>query len=186
MLEKIIDSCKYVCDNPKYVKIDYDKLDSFVDNINSYKLKNWLLYNLYNLLDLDIELIINMLLIFESICYSFWGSSKWIISTNEGNKDGSDALLYIMIKYVRDNKNIDFSEMSFGAFANLLKGNVEIPLLEERYKTVVSVSQIVNEKMGGSFYKYIYNVRNDKELFEIIVRNFSCFKDERTYNGKTI
>lgn len=186
MLEDIKDTCKCVMDNSKYVKINYDKLDDFINHIDYDKLKNWLLYNPYNLLELGVERIINFLLIFESIDYSFWGNPKWEIDTNDGKKDGSDALLYAMIMYVKETKNTDFSKVSFDEFKDLLKGNVEIPLLKERYETVVNISKVVNEKMGGSFYNYIKDIYSDKELFNIIVNNFESFRDEREYEGKTI
>ena len=50
MLEKILLSCEYVMKNSKHVKINYSKLDSFIKNIKCKELKNWLLYNPYNLL----------------------------------------------------------------------------------------------------------------------------------------
>lgn len=186
MLDDIICSCKYVMDNSQHVKINYDKLDDFINHIDCNKLKNWLLYNPYNLLDLDIEKIINFLLIFESIDYSFWGNPKWEIDTAEGKKDGSDALLYATLMYVKETKNTDFSKMSFDEFKNLLKGNIEIPLLKERYETVVNISKTVNETMNGNFYNYIKEIKSDKELFNVIINNFESFIDEREYEGKKI
>lgn len=91
-----------------------------------------------------------------------------------------------MISYVEKYENTDFSNMTFDEFKNMLKGNTLIPLIEERYKTIVSISKIVNDKMNGSFYNYIKNIYEDKELFEIIINNFPSFKDEREYKGKTI
>ena len=186
MLEDIKDTCKYVMENSQHVKINYDNLDDFINHIDYDKLKNWLLYNPYNLLELGIERIINFLLIFEAIDYSFWGNPKWEIDTNDGKKDGSDALLYKMVMYVKETKNTDFSKVSFDEFKNLLNGNVEIPLLKERYETVVNISKVVNKKMDGSFYNYIKDIYSDKELFNIIVNNFESFRDEREYEGKTI
>ena len=81
------------------------KLDEFICNIEYTNLKNWILYNPYNILEMDIELVINFLLYFEAIDYSFWGSPKWCIDTEEGNKDGSDALLYCMLNYFKTDKN---------------------------------------------------------------------------------
>lgn len=186
MLNEIRTTCNYVAHNSEYVKINYDKLDKFINDIEYGNLKNWLLFNPYNLLELDVETIINFLLIFESIDYSFWGQPKWEINTEEGIKDGSDALLYVMIKYVKETRNTDFSKLSFEEFEKLLKGNVAIPLLEERYETIVNVSTIVNERMNGSFYKFIKEIHVDTKLFDIIINNFESFKDEREYKGKTI
>ena len=186
MLNKIKSSCKFVADNSKYVKINYDELDKFINNIDCSNLKNWLMYDPYNLLELNVETIINFLLIFESIDYSFWGQPKWKIDTEEGIKDGSDALLYAMLKYVKKTKKTDFSNISLNEFKKLLKGNVDIPLLEKRYKTIVGISKIVNERMNGNFYKFIKNITSDTQLFDIIISNFESFKDERIYDGKTI
>lgn len=186
MLDKIKNTCQYVVDNSKYVKINYVKLKDFINNLNPKNLKDWILYNPYNILELDIETLINFLLIFQSIDYSFWGQPKWEVITDDGVKDGSDALLYIMLKYVKETKNTDFSSMTIDEFRQLLKGNIEIPLLKERYKTISDISKIVNENMNRSFYKYIKDINADIELFNIIISNFESFKDERTYNGRTI
>ena len=186
MLDKIKNSCKYVVENSEHVKIDYSKLDDFITNIDCNNLKNWLLYNPYNLLDLDIETLVNFLLVFESIDYSFWGQQKWTIETEDGLKDGSDALLYDMLKYAKKLGNATFNDVSFNEFRNILKGNIEIPFLEERYKTISEINEIVNKKMSGNFYKYIKNITSDTELFNLIINNFESFKDERIYDGKVI
>ena len=45
MLQKVIDSCKYVMNNAKYVTINYDKLNEFITTINCKELKHWLSNN---------------------------------------------------------------------------------------------------------------------------------------------
>lgn len=132
------------------------------------------------------ETIINFLLIYESIDFSFWGNPKWSIETTSGKLDGSIALLYALLNYVKKEKTTDFSNISTEKFSNILKGTPEIPLLEERFKIIKEVSTIVNKKMQGNFYQYIKPITSDKELFEIIINSFPNFKDERTYNNKTI
>ena len=113
MLESVIDSCKYVMDNAKYVIINYDKLNEFITTINC-------------------------------------------------------------------------KELSYEEFKLMLKGNVEIPFIQERYETLIQTSKIVKEKMNGNFYKYVYSIHSDIELFEVIIDNFPSFKDERKYDEKTI
>jgi hypothetical protein len=109
-------------DNSEFVEINYDKLDEFIKEIDCRNLVNWLTYNPYKLLDLDIDVIVNFLLYFEAIDYSFWGLPKWTIETDEGLKDGSDALLYAMLKYVKDTKNVDFGSLSLDEFRKILAG----------------------------------------------------------------
>ena len=186
MLENIKSSCKYVSNNAKHVNINYNVLEEFVTKINCDDLKHWLSSNPYNLLELGIERIVNLLLIYESIDYSFWGNPKWTIETDEGLKDGADTLLFVMIKYVREHNNTDFSKLTLEEFSNLLKGNVEISLIEERYNTIIDICNIVNNSMNGNFYRYIFDIKTDVELMNIIVNNFNQYKDERVYTGKTI
>lgn len=186
MLENIIICCNYVSKNSKHVTIDEEKLNLFVENIKDIKMNHWLSSSPFGLLDLAVETIINFLLIYESINFSFWGEPKWTIDTNFGKLDGSIALLYVLLQYVKESKSTDFSNISKKDFLKILKGNIKIPLFEERFKIVKEVSAIVNDKMQGNFYQYIKDITSDIELFETIIANFPSFKDERLYNKQTI
>ena len=186
MLDKIIKSCKYVTNNSKSVKINETNLDKFIEKIKKVETEHWLVFSPYNLLDLPTETIINFLLVYEAIDFSFWGNPKWTINTENGKEDGSIALLYAILKYVKERNTTDFSNITKDEFEELLKGNIEIPLFEERYNIIRNVSKIVNEKMNGNFYTFIKDVTLDTELFKIIVKYFLNFKDERIYNNKKI
>ena len=137
-------------------------------------MKHWFTSSPFGLLDLSDETIINFLLIYESINFSFWGEPKWTIDTNIGKLDGSIALLYVLLQYVKESKSTDFSSMSKKEFLKILKGNIKIPLFEERFKIIKEVSAIVNDKMQGNFYQYIKDITSDIELFETIIANFPC------------
>lgn len=186
MLDKIIKSCKYVANNSKLVKINETNLDKFIGKIKKVETEHWLAFSPYNLLDLPTETIINFLLVYEAIDFSFWGNPKWTINTENGKEDGSIALLYTILKYVKERNTTDFSNITKDEFEELLKGNIEIPLFEERYNIIRNVSKIVNEKMNGNFYTFIKDVTLDTELFIIIVKYFPNFNDERIYNNKKI
>ena len=91
--------------------------------------------------------------------------------------------MYSLLNYINNN---DLTNISFEEFSNILKGNVEIPFLKERYETISSISKAVNERMNGNFYNFIKDINEDNELFNIIISNFKEFYDERTYNNKEI
>ncbi len=186
MLDKIIKSCKYVANNSKSVKINETNLDKFIGKIKKIETEHWLAFSPYNLLDLPTETIINFLLVYEAIDFSFWGNPKWTIDTDNGKEDGSIALLYAILKYVKERNTTDFSNITKDEFREILKGNVEIPLFEERYHIIRDVSKIVNENMNGNFYEFIKGITIDMELFNIIIEYFPNFKDERKYREKTI
>ena len=186
MLDKIITSCKYISENSRTVKINEKKIDEFINQIKEIKPKHWLSFSPYNLLELPVDTIINFLVVYEAIDFSFWGNPKWTIDTSDGKEDGSIALLYVILKYVREKNTTDFSNITRDEFRKILGGNVEIPLFEERYNIIKNVSKVVNENMNGNFYKFIKDITIDRELFNIIIKYFPNFKDERKYKEKTV
>ncbi len=184
MFNKIIKSNEFVIENAKYIKINNDEIKKFAENVKQVNIQNWLFNVPFNLLDESIDTIIEFLLYFEAIDFSFWGNPKWEIQTEKGKQDGSIALMYAMLKYIKENKNFDnITKEKFGEY---LKGNIEIPLFKERYNILKNINNVVKEKMNGSFYKAIYNLKTDEELFDFIINNFKDFEDTRTYKGKTI
>lgn len=186
-LEQVLDTSSYVYENSKHVKIDIGKVKELAkDNKFMEKTVHWLSSNPYGILDLDVEDIINFLVIFDSIDCSFWGNPKWTIKTDKGDIDGAIALMYALLRLREDKGNLDFERITFEEFSGALKGNVEIPLLEKRYKVVSQVSKIINKKMQGNFYHYIKNITKDIVLFNTIINNFQSFEDTRTYDNKTI
>lgn len=185
ILDNIVDTCNYVSNDSKHVKIDLNRLFDFAKNINGLQMQNWLYSSPFGLLENDTKLIIDFLLYFEAIDFSFWGTPKWTIKTDDGELDGSIALMYVMLKYVKT-FGTNLSTLTLEEFKNILAGNSEIPLLEERFHIIKNVNKVVNQKMNGSFYEYTKNINNDKDLFQIIIKFFPNFKDERIYKGKKI
>ena len=178
--------CYYVMEHAKHVYICKRKVDEFAKEIELLDHTFWLSSNPYQLFSLPISDIIHFMLLFDSIDYSFWGNPKWTVITDEGPKDGSDALLYVLLKYVKQHSISELYQISFSDFKTLLQGNVEIPFLKERYETIHEISSIVKERMNGNFYQCIKNITLDTELLDYIVKNFPSFCDVRTYLGKTI
>lgn len=186
MLDKILETSNYVYNNAKYVKIDLSEIKKVAQSINCQNLKHWLQNNPFGLLDLNVDDIINFLVIFDSIDCSFWGNPKWMVETKEGKIDGAFALMYCLLNLRKQKGHLNFEQISFEEFSEALKGNIDIPLLNERYVVLKNISEIINQRMDGNFYNYIKNVTSDIELFNIIINNFPSFEDTRNYNGKTI
>lgn len=179
MLEKIYETSKYVSEHSKYVKINYEVIDQFIDSFNETVF--WLNSNPFNILDLNYKDIINFLIIYHTIGdYCFWGNPKWEIQTDLGKLDGSFAIMYLILERYKKNKNF---EMSFDEFKELLKGNIEIPLLKQRYEQLT----MMNKYLGGnSFYEQIENIYDDNTLLNYIIENLTYFEDERNYGNKKI
>ena len=187
MLDNVLDTCKYVVDNSKYVKINYNNIDSLIDELLAFNNVHYLTKVPYKVYDMSTQDIVNFLLIYDSIDFSFWGKPKW---TLDNGLDGGIALLHSIYNLFKDKDSIEvykyLENISIEEFSNILKGNIEIPLLKERYDIVTSIAHIANTKMDGNFYKYIENMNNDVDIFNTIITNFNSFIDTRIYNDKTI
>lgn len=179
MLNQIRETTQYVCDNSEYVFINYKVIDKLIKGFKTSSF--WLSSNPFDILSLDYKEIINFLIIYHTIGdYCFWGNPKWTIDTDIGQLDGSFAIIYIILNRLKASKSFD---MSFDDFKNMLKGNVEIPLLNERYEELVTMNNILGK---NSFYEMIKDYTDDNSLFNYIVDTFPYFHDVRNYKGKKI
>ena len=190
MLDKVLETSKFVVNNTKHVKINYDKANELIDELLKFDNVHYLTKVPYGVYDMSTRDIINFLLIYDSIDFSFWGNPKWTINVNGKDLDGGIALLHCIFNMFdgRDSLEVykQLENMTLEDFKEILKGNIDIPLLEERYKIVSSIAEIVNKKMNGSFYDYIKDMNTDQEIFKTILNNFSGFEDTRTYKGQTV
>ena len=183
ILEKIDESIKYVKDNSKYVKINYDKIDELINEGHFNNVSYWLDSNPFGLLDMPIRDVINFLLIYHTIGdYCFWGEPKWEIDTENGKLDGSYAILYILINRYKNKYDFNMSMLSFSV---MLDGNVEIPLLMERYDCLCEMNRYLR-KLKNDFYDEIKDMNDDKTLFNYIISKLSYFKDECSYKDEKI
>ena len=182
-IDKLNTSYQYVVNNSKSVKINYAKIDSLINQINNSSVKYWLDSNPYDIMDMDVNDIINFLLIYHAIGdYCFWGNPKWEVETDLGTMDGSFAIMYIILKRFKVNKNFD---MTMDEFKELLKGNVTIPLLKDRYQNLVTMNQMLKDN-NKSFYDMIKDFNTDSELLSFIINNFPYFKDISIYDNQEI
>lgn len=183
LLNKISSSTKYVVENSKYVKINYNNIDKIINNGNFDKISYWLENNPFGILDMGYRDLVNFMLVYHTIGdYCFWGEPKWEIETEVGKLDGSYAIMYILIKRFKENKNFD---MSIEEFRDMLKGNVEIPLLKERYECLVKMNEYL-DSIGKDFYEEIKEFTTDTELLNYIVCTFDYFNDECEYKNERI
>lgn len=190
ILNKVLETSKYVVDNAVHVKINYDKANELINELLDFDNVHYLTKVSYSIYDMSTKDIVNFLLIYDSINFSFWGNPKWTIDANGINLDGSIALLHCIFNLFNGRDSTDvyqqLEKMTLQEFKDVLKGNTEIPLLEERYKIVTSIAKIVNTKMNGSFYDIIKDMSTDQEIFKVIISNFKSFEDTRTYKKEKI
>lgn len=191
MFHKILSSCKFVASESQFVSIHYDSIEKVVKNMKGVNSKHWLEDSPFGILDFEVEDIVNFLLVYHGMGFSYWGTPKWTISTEKGDVDGAFAMMYLLIKKLKEDKKFFTAEplmsISKEELRKLLKGNVEIPLFEQRYTNLVAIGKVVQTEMGGNFYRFIKDISSDEELFQLIIDKFSTvFSDVTTYKGEKV
>lgn len=185
-LKQIKQTCEYVYNNSKHVTINLENIKELIKKYHFEKTAHWLSNNPLNLLNLNLDELINFLIMYDSINFSYWSTPKWTIKTEYGNLDGSFGNMYALLNLMKIKGHLNFEKITYEEFKNVLKGNIEIPLQKERYQILKENSKVINSKMTGDFHKYTKNITTDTELFNLITSEFISFEDIRIYNGKTI
>ena len=67
LVDELNKSYEYVCEHSKSVKINYNKIDEMIEQINKSKVDYWLDSNPYNIMDMSTSDIIDFLLIYHTI-----------------------------------------------------------------------------------------------------------------------
>lgn len=183
--EVIFNSIKYVVDNSKHVSIDRSKISDVIKLIHPKEHSSWIDDNEMKYTD---EQKIIYLVLCESLNFCYWDSDvKWKIEYNGNWYSGSYGLCYAISKAIKnghDLLNIDYLDnITIDEFDDIFKGTTTIPLLKERFEIVKTLAK---ELKGIPNLKELFNVKDDIELLNVIINNFSNFKDISIYKGKNI
>ena len=186
-MEKL-EQIKYVVDNSSYVKINYEKLDEFVNNINDINYEHW--YD-NSVLNLDEKHRILLVFILESMNFCFWQKPKFFIDYHGEKLKGSEALFYSVIREIEENK--DFLDVDYlkniteDEFKKIFKTTYEgkLSLIDTRYKLLKDTINVIANKQN-KFYEELFNIKNDIEMINYIKDNFKYFRDISNYKGVEI
>ena len=123
------------------------------------------------------------LLLFNAINFSYWGQPKWTIDFRGRPEDGAWGMLGSIARAVQDE---DFSlfdgtylaQISASDLRHILRGNVEIPMFQQRLDILHEVGRVLVSEFEGSFINLIRAAENDAvALVELLVTHFPSFND---------
>lgn len=187
-MNKILESTKRVVEQSKRVSINGKEIIKFSKNFRHGNISHWLSSTPFGFSGLSEEEKLTFLLVFNSISFSYWGNPKWTIKYKAKEYDGSWAMIACLHRALDEGASILDTEyrarITKEEMANILRGNVEIPLLEERWKITRNVGEVLLQKFNGNFANLVKKAGGDTtKLLDLILDNFSSFDDSSTYNG---
>jgi hypothetical protein len=127
--------------------------------------------------------------VFNAINFCYWGEPKWRVELNGRTHDGCAAMMRAIVNAPRLDVDLleprVLAELTAEQLAAVLRGNVVIPLFEERLKLLRLLGQGILEKFGGSFGEVIARSGGTAAgLVALLVKEFpEVFNDVETYHG---
>jgi len=191
MQQDILTTTKKVVENSKSVSIRKEGVQKFC---NSFSSNDSATTELGDTAQFDISQRIGLVCIFNCVNFCFWapkGKEKW--ATNVGGEmvDGANGIFRALEKALKNDvplldahflKTLDREELS-----EILNGNVEIPLLNERVRCLNEAGEVLLGNFDGSFMNVLMRAHNDAvELVNIFSRFFPSFNDYAVFEGTKI
>jgi hypothetical protein len=187
----ILESIKIVASQSINVQINKEGISDFVKDFEHKDITHWLSEAPFDFETLNDRERLEFLLVFNSISFRYWGNPKWTVEYKDEEYDGSWAMIICIKRAIEEGKPILDSQyrssLSKDDFQDILRGNIEIPLLEERLGITREVAGILNDKFDGDFENLINKSNGDAlELLELIISNFHSFNDASVYVGTEV
>jgi hypothetical protein len=131
------------------------------------------------------------LLLFNSINFSYWGEPKWTIDFCGRPLDGAWAMLGSIARAVDEGSPLfdgaTLASISASDLRHILRGNVEIPMFQERLDILHEVGRVLVAQFDGSFINLIRAAENDVvALVRLLVTRFPSFDDVATLAGHIV
>lgn len=191
-MNPVLESTKFVVEHSKYVKIHNDKIDEFAKTFTREHTKHWWKDAPVDLSNLTEHEKLHFLLVFNSLSFSYWGDPTWSIEyPGKKTSSASFCLIYCIKRALDEGKPLldprYLAKLTRAELAHILRANVEIPLLDERLKTINQVGYVLVQKYDADFSNMVKEADKDAlKLVKSIITNFPLFDDTATYKGKTI
>ncbi len=178
-------------ENSDFVRINHEHLLTFSKKFNANKVKHWLSVAPFDFANLNEEEKLHFVFILNALSFCYWGEPKWTVKYEDAKCDGAWGMILALNRAIKKNKKIlNFSycsKLSKTELVNILKGNTEIPLLEERWKILQELSKTMLTHFNGKASALISLSHGDAQnLLALIVKVFPSFSDTATYKGRKI
>jgi len=190
-MSAVLESTRFVVDRSRHVCINLSSLDEITNQLSGMASKNWLEEAPYDVEQLAADEKLHFLLVFDAISFSYWGSPKWRIQYQGREYDGSWGLLLCIAKAREEGKPIlnaqYLANISDEEFRSITRGNVDIPLAQQRAQHLREIGQVLEKKYDGKFKNLLQGKdRSACVLVERIAKEFPNFNDVTTYNGEKV
>ena len=190
---EILPACQFVMDNAESVKIDHDVLKSlagrWVDH--PFEVPGW---------DWEIHWrgpdrsMAHYILLLDALNFCFWvdpGQPRWRVFYRDRWFNGYKALSVALGRALDEGFPLTsaqaLADLTESQLSHILRGEGQIPMLEQRLSHARQVGRQLLALYGGDFGQAIASAQGSATaLTGLIARDFPCFYDVSRYRGREI
>ncbi len=188
-MNQVLKSCKKVKNELVDVTIDTDRVKSFAKLVAKQDMSKQRHIDLFSE-EQSIAEKLMILFVFNSMNFCFWAEldkAKWKIVRKGKEYDGSIAL-FVLIEQTPELRSLKrIRSLTLEEFRSILMGNIQIPLVEERYKNLQVLASVIEDKYKGNVEK-ILSIAGYKadQILKLLVSEFPCFQDDSPLDGSKV
>lgn len=187
---KILNSLELVLKQPAYVSVDIERVRAFAKNFDRNRLAHWISISPFDLSQLHEAEKFGFLFALNSMSFCYWGNPKWRAAYNGNEYDGAQAMMACLGRAIESGINFNpeyFAAVQREDLENILRGNVEIPLMDERLRNIRELGSVTQREFRGDFRYILDRSQHDAlELVDLLVGNFPSFEDSAVYRGQKV
>jgi hypothetical protein len=190
-MEKVLETCRFVVENSSAVHINTDKINLLVGGLLEVEMPSWLHNSPIEFSSLSDVDFLNFLLVLHSVSFCYWGDTKWTVEYKGGSYHGAWGMVAAIMRAIDEGKPILDSRyratISNIEYAEILRGNITIPLLTERLIITKEVASALLSISDGNFISLIRQTGKDAvQLLDSLINLCPSFRDSSQYRGELI
>lgn len=178
-----------VIEKSKNVEIRYSAIRDIIDLMKDSKFEHWLKISPFDISSLTKKDQVAFAFVLDSISFSYWGDPKWTVEYKNRLYDGTKAMMACIGRAIEEGTPIlnptYLKSISYDEFGKIFRGNVPIPLAEERR---IILQELGRKTIEAGGFRYIIEAAggNVDALLKILIKIFPYFVDHAIYNGHKI
>jgi hypothetical protein len=191
-MKVILDSVRPVVEGAKSVRVNEDAIKRFCATVEAADLDESEYREETILRNISEEERIAFTFVYDTVNFSYWGDPKWTIQVGGKLYDGGAAMMMALKMAAQNDKSILSAEhlatMPKAELSKILRGNVVIPLFEERLDLLHTLGQTIAQKYDSSFGAVVKEAQYEAEgLVHLLAHEFpSIFDDKEDYQGDKV
>jgi hypothetical protein len=190
LMIKVLETASLVVERSEVVHINTDKIETLVEQLSDERMPPWLHNSPIDFSHLSDTDFLNFLLVLHSVSFCYWGDVKWTVEYRGSLYHGAWGMVAAIMRAIDEGKPILDSQyrakISSDEYAEILRGNITIPLLTERWKITREVAGALLSVSDGDFISLIRHTDKDAlYLLDLLINLCPSFEDSSSYEGKT-